>query len=132
MEITISINQIITFFLYAAGFAVLIYLTISIKNHNSFLKELRFLVESNRKNIDSTMDSLPIIASDIKSITGDVREGVVALTNTAESIQKNLSDSSSSVSEKTEIAIEYIQIAGQVVKMGIDYFGNKKRKHKKK
>lgn len=132
MEITISINQIITFFLYAAGFAVLIYLTISIKNHNSFLKELRFLVESNRKNIDSTMDSLPIIASDIKSITGDVREGVVALTNTAESIQKNLSDSSSSVSEKTEIAIEYIQIAGQVVKMGIEYFGNKKRKHKKK
>jgi methyl-accepting chemotaxis protein len=132
MEITISINQIITFFLYTAAFAVLVYLTISIRNINFFLKELRLLVETNRKNIDSTMDSIPVIASDIKNITGDFREGVVIITKTAEDIQKNLSDSSNTVLDKTEIAIEYIQVVGQVVKTGLDYFNNKKRKRKKR
>nr|WP_312579512.1 hypothetical protein [Sedimentibacter sp.] len=132
MEITISLNQIITFILYASGFAVLVYLTICIRNINFFLKELRLLVETNRKNIDSTMDSLPVIASDIKSITGDVRESVVTLTDTAENIQKNISDSSSTVAEKAEIAIEYVQVLGQIAKMGIDYFGNKKHKRKRK
>lgn len=132
MEITISVNQIITFFLYTAAFAVLVYLTISIRNINFFLKELRLLVETNRKNIDSTMDSLPVIASDIKNITGDFREGVVTITNTAENIQKNLLDSSSTVLDKTEIAFEYIQVIGQVLRMGMDYFNNKKRKHKRK
>jgi len=123
---------ILSFILNPAGFTVLVYLAISIRNINFFLKELRLLLEANRKNIDSTMDSIPEIASDIKSITGDVREGVVALTDTADNIQKNISESSSTATEKAEIAIEYIQIAGQIAKMGIDYFGNKKRKRKRK
>jgi len=132
MEITISINQIISFFLYTAGFAVLVYLFIAIRNINFFLKELRLLIETNKKNIDSTMDSLPLIASDVKSITGDVRESVGSLTSTAENIQKSISDSSSSSADKVEIAIEFVQIAGQILKMGVDYFGDKKHKRKKK
>ncbi|MBP1926499.1 methyl-accepting chemotaxis protein [Sedimentibacter acidaminivorans] len=129
MEITITINQIISFFLYTAIFAVLVYLTISIRNINLFLKELRLLVETNRKNIDSTMESLPVIASDIKSITGDVKEGITTLTNTAENIQNNISDSSNTAAKKAEITIEYVQVVGHILKMGIDYFD---KKHKRK
>lgn len=132
MEITITINQIISFFLYTAAFAVLVYLTISIRNINLFLKELRLLVETNRKNIDSTMDSLPVIASDIKNITGNVKEGIVTLTNTTDTIQKNILDSSNTATEKAETAIEYVQVVGQILKMGIDYFENKKHKRKRK
>jgi methyl-accepting chemotaxis protein len=93
---------------------------------------LTLVVETNRKNIDTTMDSLPEIASNIKSITGDVHEGVVTLTNTAENIQKNISDSSNSAAEKLDVTLEYVQAVGQIAKMGIDYFGNKKKKHKRK
>ncbi len=132
MEITLTLNQIISFFLYIAAFVVLVYLAISIRNINFFLKELRLLVETNKKNIDSTMDSLPVIASDIKNITGDVKGGILTLTNTAETIQKNISDSSNTATEKAEIAIEYVQVVGQILKMGIDYFENKKHKRKKR
>ena len=126
MEVTISFNDALIFILSFAGIAVLVYLAVAVNNINSILKDVKYLVNRNKNNIDNTMSSLPGIAANIKGITGELREGVQTIAATAENIEKNISKSSSSITEKTEIAVDYVQILSEIIKTGINYFAKRK------
>jgi len=128
MAFTISLNDALMFLLSVAGIALLVYLASTLSNINSILKDVKYIVSKNKNNIDSTISSLPGIAFNIQGITGEVREGVQTIATTAESIERNLANSSGSISDKAEIAVDYVQIISELVKTGINYLSKRKRK----
>jgi len=126
MALTISLNDALMFLLSLAGIALLIFLASTLSNINSILKDVKYIVSKNKNNIDNTISSLPGIASNIQGITGEVREGVQTIAVTAETIEKNLANSSGSISDKAEIAVDYVQIISELVKTGINYLSKRK------
>ena len=126
MAFTISLNDALVFLLSVAGIALLVYLASTLSNINTILKDVKYIVSKNKNNIDSTISSLPGIASNIQGITGEVREGVQTIAATAETIERNLANSSGSISDKAEIAVDYVQIISELVKTGINYLSKRK------
>lgn len=110
MAITISFKDALAFILSISGTALLIYLAIAVSNLNGILMDVKSIVNKNKTIIDNTISSLPAIASNVKLITGEIRDGVSTIASTAETIQENISRSSGSITEKTDIAVDYIRI----------------------
>ncbi|HEY5563825.1 MAG TPA: hypothetical protein VIK72_19080 [Clostridiaceae bacterium] len=126
MVVTLSLNDVLMFILSIAGITLLIYLVISINNINRVIKDVKYILEKNKNSIDVTIASLPAIASNIKSISGDVREGMLTIASSVETLEKNIDKSSGRVTEKTEMALDYVQVLSEVIKVGLSYL--KKRK----
>ena len=126
MVVTISLNDVLIFILSVAAITLLVYLAITLSNINSILKDVKYIVSKNKNNIDSTISSLPGIASNIQGITGEVREGVQTIAATSKTIERNLANSSGSISEKAEMTVDYVQIISELVKTGINYLSKRK------
>ena len=126
MVVTISLNDALIFLLSVTGIVLLIYLASTLSNINSILKDVKYIVCKNKNNIDSTISSLPEIASNIQGITGEVREGVQTIAATSETIEKKLANSAGSISDKAEITVDYVQIISELVKTGINYLSKRK------
>ena len=127
MVVTISFNEVLTFILLVAGIARLVYLVITASNINSILKDVKVTLSKNKDNIDNTISSLPGIASNLSVITGEIREGVQTIAATAETIEKNIGNLSGKLTEKTEIAIDGVQIVSEIVRSGINYLAKRKK-----
>ncbi|MBU3188783.1 hypothetical protein K9O30_06370 [Clostridium bowmanii] len=130
MVVSISLSEVLIFVLSVVGIIILIYLGFALKNINSILKDIKYIVDRNKNNLDNTIASLPAIASNVKAITGEVSEGITNIAATAETIEKNIADSSGSIVKKTEIAVDYVQVISEIIKAGINYLEKRKRKRK--
>jgi len=126
MVVTISLYDVLLSILCVAGITLLVSLVITVNNINSVLKDVKYLFNKNKNNIDITIASLPEIAFNIKGITGEVKEGVQTITSTAVNIEKNIGKSSDIISEKIKLALDYSQILSEVIKAGISYLGKRK------
>lgn len=127
MAVTISLNDVFTFILLVVGITLLVYLVITVGNINSVIKEIKYTLRKNKDNIDNTISSLPGIASNISAITGELQEGVQTIASTAEIIEKNIGKSSGKLTEKTEIALDYVQILSEVIRSVINYIAKRKK-----
>ena len=127
MAVTISFNEVLTFILLVAGITLLVYLVITANNINSILRDIKVTLRKNKDNIDNTISSLPGIAFNISAITGELQEGVQTIAATAEIIEKNISNSSGKLTEKTEIAIDGVQIVSEIIRSGINYLAKRKK-----
>ena len=126
MIVPISFNEVLMFILSVVGISVLVYLAFALSNINIILKDVKYLVQKNKNNLDNTIASLPGIASNLREITGGVSEGMMTIAATAETIEKNIANSSGSIVKKTEIAVDYVQILSELIKTGINYLGKRK------
>jgi len=126
MAVTRSLNDVLIFLLSVTGIVLLVYLASTLSNINSILKDVKYIVSKNKNNIDSTISSLPGIASNIQGITGEVIEGVQTIAATSETIEKKLANSAGSISDKAEITVDYVQIISELVKTGINYLSKRK------
>ena len=88
MVSTISINELLTLVFSTAGIILLVFLGIAINSINTILKDVKYILGENKNNINSTISSLPGIASKVKDITSDVRNGVQTIATTTETIEK--------------------------------------------
>ena len=127
MAVNISFNEVLTFILLVAGITLLAYLVITASNINGILKDIKVTLNKNKDNIDNTISSLPGIASNLSAITGEIREGVQTIAATAEIIENNVGKSSSKLTEKTEIAIDGVQILSEIIRSGINYLSKRKK-----
>ncbi len=127
MTFTIDLGDILLFLLCVAGIVFLIYLTVLIRNVIKLVKDANALIDKNRPNIDLTMSTLPGISANIESITTDVKQGVVTVTNTAERIETNLTNSAAGVVDKTEMAIDYVQVVAQLIRSALSLMDSKKK-----
>jgi len=126
MVVTISLYDVLLSILCVAGITLLVSLVITVNNINSVLKDVKYLFNKNKNNIDLTIASLPEIAVNIKGITGEVKDGVTTITSTAVNIEKNIDKSSGIISEKINSALDYSQILSEVIRAGISYLGKRK------
>ena len=127
MAVTISLNEVLTFIFLVAGITLLVYLVITASNINSILRDMKVTLRKNKDNIDNTISSLPGIAFNISTITGELQEGVQTIAATAEIIEKNISNSSGKLNEKTEIAIDGVQIVSEIIRSGTNYLAKRKK-----
>jgi len=127
MAVTISFNEVLTFILLVTGITLLVYLVITASNINSILRDMKVTLRKNKDNIDNTISSLPGIAFNISTITGELQEGVQTIAATAEIIEKNISNSSGKLNEKTEIAIDGVQIVSEIIRSGTNYLAKRKK-----
>jgi len=127
MAVTISFNEVLTFILLVAGITLLVYLVITASNINSILRDIKVTLRKNKDNINNTISSLPGIAFNISAITGELQEGVQTIAATAEIIEKNISNSSGKLNEKTEIAIDGVQIVSEIIRSGMNYLAKRKK-----
>lgn len=125
MVVTISLNDILIFVISVVGIALLVYLFVVINNINSILKNVRYIFNKQKDNIDNTITSLPEIGDNIRGITGEVKEGVHSLIVTAETIEKNITQPSRLIAGKTEIALDCVRILSDIIKVGTNYFKKK-------
>lgn len=126
MVFTISLNNVLIFILFVAGITLLVYLIITVNRINNIIKDVEYIFNKNRSNIDNTISLLPGIASNIQVITEEVKEGVQTITFTAETIEKNIGKSSGIIAEKTQVALDYVQILSEIIKAGINYLSKHK------
>lgn len=124
MTITVSLNDVLIFILSIAGIALLLYLAIALNNINSILKDVRYIFNKNKNDIDDTIISLPGIAANIKGITEEVREEMQTLVATAKIFERNVS--LNSIAERNVTAVDYVQIISEIIKTGINYLQNRK------
>ena len=103
MAVTISLNEVLTFIFLVAGITLLVYLVITASNINSILRDMKVTLRKNKDNIDNTISSLPGIAFNISTITGELQEGVQTIAATAEIIEKNISNSSGKLTKKLKL-----------------------------
>jgi methyl-accepting chemotaxis protein len=127
MAVTISLNEVLTFIFLVAGITLLVYLVITASNINSILRDIKVTLRKNKDNINNTISSLPGIAFNISAITGELQEGVQTIAATAEIIEKNISNSSGKLNEKTEIAIDGVQIVSEIIRSGTNYLAKRKK-----
>ncbi|HEY8889637.1 MAG TPA: hypothetical protein VIM70_05245 [Clostridium sp.] len=127
MAVTISFNEVLTFILLVTGITLLVYLVITASNINSILRDIKVTLRKNKDNINNTISSLPGIAFNISAITGELQEGVQTIAATAEIIEKNISNSSGKLNEKTEIAIDGVQIVSEIIRSGMNYLAKRKK-----
>lgn len=126
MVVTISLNDVLIFVLSVAAITLLVYLAITLSNINSILKDVKYIVNKNKNNLDNTISSLPGIASNIRGITGEVREGVQTIASMSETIEKNLTNSSGSIVQKAEVAVDYVQIMSELIRTVVKYLEKRK------
>ena len=84
MIVSISFNEVLMFILSIVGISVLVYLAFALSNINIILKDVKYIVQKNKNNLDNTIASLPEIASNLREITGGVSEGMITIAATAE------------------------------------------------
>lgn len=124
MTITVSLNDVLLFILSIAGIALLLYLAIALNNINSILKDVRYIFNKNKNDINDTITSLPGIAANIKGTTEEIREGMQTLAATAKTFERNMS--LNSIAERNVTAVDYVQIISEIIKTGINYLQNRK------
>ncbi|MCB2293556.1 hypothetical protein LGK95_08480 [Clostridium algoriphilum] len=122
MVISISFNNILIFVISILSITLLIYLIVVVKNINSVTKDVKYIFTKDKNSIDNTITSLPKIASNIETLTEDVKEGVHSIIVTSKDSEENKAQSSVSTAKKVEVALDYVLIFSEIVKVGINYF----------
>ena len=122
MIVTISLNEVLIFILFVAGITLLVYLVITANNINSVIKDVKYILNKNKHDIDNTISLLPVIACNIKGITEDVKGGVQTIAFTAGTIDKKIGK----VAEKTEVTLDYVEILSEIIKAGMNYLSKRK------
>lgn len=125
---TLTFMDVLLFILVTASIVLVIFLILFIKNLTDTLKYAKGMLCDNRENIDATLEALPAISKNVEKITGDVKNGVDAVSKTTEIVEEVFKEHSETFLDKTEVAVDYIQILIQLVKSGLSYWENRKKK----
>lgn len=134
MDIMISLKDMFLILLFLLIAGVCVYLIVTLKNVTSTVKNLNKLIEANTENINSVVTTLPKIAKNVDKITEavpqvvnnvndivlDVKGSVDTVTDTVDVVGAAVTKTAVDVTEKTELAAQYISIGTELVKNIVD------------
>ncbi|MFS8542104.1 MAG: hypothetical protein LOD89_08440, partial [Tissierellales bacterium] len=104
MTTTLTLQDLFNFILYLLGVGVLIYLIVLIKNINSVASDIRHLLTSNRKEIDTLIKELSETVQNANTISNQSKEIITSVSSDAKKIVRNIS----SISEKLDSTSEKV------------------------
>jgi ABC-type transporter Mla subunit MlaD len=111
MTTTLTLQDLFNFILYLLGVGVLIYLIVLIKNINSVASDIRHLLTSNRKEIDTLIKELSETVQNANTISNQSKEIITSVSSDAKKLVRNIS----SISEKLDSTSEKVyHVVGQV------------------
>ncbi|HOM01802.1 MAG TPA: hypothetical protein PLH43_03100 [Acetivibrio sp.] len=115
MSVTIP-YELANFIMYSLGAALIIIAIITFLNLNKFIKRLDRLVEKNESNINKTADTIPEIAKNVNEVTIGVKKGVDKAGEAIDAVETSVCDSILALLEGTEGLLDFVNIAGEVIK----------------
>ncbi len=108
--------ELANFIMYSLGAALIIIAIITFLNLNKFIKRLDRLVEKNESNINKTADTIPEIAKNVNEVTIGVKKGVDKAGEAIDAVETSVCDSILALLEGTEGLLDFVNIAGEVIK----------------
>ncbi|WP_432406318.1 DUF948 domain-containing protein [Wukongibacter sp. M2B1] len=129
-NITLSLSDLGLMLLWAALLVLVGYLIVVLKRFNDTLKDLQEILNSNKENIEGTLNELPSIAKNIDSITGEVSHDVKAVRDTIDTITEKSGAAANSLTDTDSIITgitAIIQMAVFIKNFWGDTFPKKKR-----
>jgi len=127
MQITVS-YELANFILYTLGAALIVVVIITFININRFIKRLDKLVEKNEENINRTMGTVPEIAKNVNDVTNGVKQGVDRIGDTVDAVESSICDTIVTVTEGAEGLLDFVSIAGEILKVILKIFPIGKKK----
>ena len=122
MNITISLEELGLFVLFILILGVGAYLAVTLKNLNGLVKEIRELLDANRKNIDQSLTHLPAIAENLNEASYGVKKGVNQTEAIIEQVSANVGDTLIAVHKTADSISTYSIIVTEIVKALMDLF----------
>jgi len=123
----ISWGELITIVLFVLGAALLFYLILAAANLVRLLRNVNRLFDSNKENINQTLEKLPKIAGDAEKIAGTLKDNVA----TIDQVVKDVGKITTSVKKGAETFQNDILVKAKVFVDIIDairkYFDKKKK-----
>lgn len=115
MTATLTIQDLFTFILYILGVGVLVYLIVLIKNLNKLVSNVKDLLKSNEKEIETTLNQLPGISKNLNCISEDTKELLESVSPEAKNIIYNTSSISKKVDNTSDKICNTIGIVSESV-----------------
>lgn len=147
MQATITLQDLLAIILYVAGAAVLIYLTLVLKDILKIIKKINKTIDDNQGVIDDTIKKVPMltddaveIAKNVNSISNDTSEllssakpeverllGTVSqITNTVEDISRSVDTTTLKLSSTVSNVTDTISDTAKTISLNannvVDYF----------
>lgn len=128
MELVITLDQLAWLIILVIIAAVGIYAAIALKNLNRLAQQINDMMEKNQENLNRIIpnvtrvsDDAAVISEDLRHTVGDAREALEVVTlSTREKVDR--------YSQTAENLSTYAIIGGEVAKVLIDVFSDRKRK----
>lgn len=106
----IDIN-ILYFILALLGCLVLVYLIITLKNINDFIKSAKNIIELNSNNVTTTINKLPEVIDNVNEISDNLKDVTEVITDTT----ADFIVAKEHVKSNVEIATDILKIVKSVV-----------------
>lgn len=126
MDATITVKELLTFILYILGIGLLGYLVVLIKNANKIISKARKILEENEEEIQTTLEQLPDISTNVNCISEDLREliedispEVTDIVTNANSITEKLDDTSDNVLGAIDVVTESVTDAALAIESNV-------------
>lgn len=120
-----TVGQVIVFLAIILGGAIGVYLVIILYRLSESIKKINTILDTNRENIDNTLNSIPGIALNVNEITGSIRKKTSLLDGIFG--DKEDDDSKADFSGLESILSSITSVLGLFSEIK-DFFGTKKRK----
>lgn len=102
MTTTLTIQDLFKLILFLLGIGALTYLILILKNINKLINQVNVVIESNEKNIDDTLEQLPLISENISSITKSTDTALKDLTPEINGLVQNINNVSGKIDSITD------------------------------
>ncbi|MEG1131593.1 MAG: hypothetical protein RSD77_04700 [Romboutsia sp.] len=93
------------------GCIALVYLILTLKNVNDFIKSIKDLVSSNSQNVTTTITKLPMVVDNVSEISDNLKDVSEVITDTT----ADFIVAKESVKSNVEIATDILKIVKNVV-----------------
>lgn len=127
MHYKIEVGQVLATFGILLGIALVSYLILMLARLAAAIKNVNSIIESNKENIDKTMNSLPGIVENVNEITGSVKRKTEALDNLF-SVHSDDNEEDSSLISNLETIIASVSSVVDVFNEIRNFFGSKKKR----
>ena len=127
MNITITLEELGFFILFLLVLGVGAYLVVTLKNLNGLVKDIRDLLDANRKNIDQSLANLPVITENLNEASFGVKRGVNQTEAVIEQVSDNVGDTMIAVHKTADSISTYSIIVTEVIKAVMDLFSKAKK-----
>ena len=124
MELTIDLQSILMLVLIVLVIAVVLFVFKLVQT----MKGINTIIETNEKNINDTLNSIPIITKNIEEVTSGINDEMENITGSIENVSSTIDTTTDLVDTLNQEVLQPLLELGAVLMMIKDFIPKKKKK----